>query len=194
MPALAVRLALFGLLALAAAPVRAAQVRSLSVHESAGVYTVDMRARLNAPPRAIYAALTDYRALPRINPAIRSVRVLPSVHGARSVRVATVLRACVWFYCKVLHQVQRMTAKPPHELKAVVLPARSDFRSGRARWTVEPCKHESCLAFHATLEPDFWVPPLIGPWLIQKKLRSEAEVTARGLERLARARATAGQP
>lgn len=178
--------ALLILFALAATPAWVARVQSLSVGDHDGVYVVDMHAKLNATPAEVYAVLTDYRALPRINPAIRSARVLSRSQGG-AVRVATVMRACVWFYCKVLHQVQRMTATPPHRLCAVVVPSQSDFRSGRARWRVERCGRATCIAFHARLQPDFWVPPLIGPWLIQRKLRDEALVTARGIERLARA-------
>lgn len=174
------------LFAVAAVPAWAARVRSLSVHDHDGVYVVDMRARLDAKPAEVYAVLTDYRALPRINPAIRSVRVLPPSQGAGGrTRVATVTRACVWFYCKVVHQVQRMTATPPHRVQAVIVPSQSDFRSGHAQWTVERCGQSACLTFHARLQPDFWVPPLIGPWIIQHKLRDEALITARGIERLA---------
>jgi hypothetical protein len=37
----------------------------------------------------------------------------------------------------------------------------------------------------SAVEPDFWIPPFIGPWLIERKLRSETLETVRNLERLA---------
>ena len=45
----------------------------------------------------------------------------------------------------------------------------------------------SRLIFFAALTPDFWVPPLIGPYIIKKKMREEAVETVLGLERLASA-------
>jgi hypothetical protein len=34
--------------------------------------------------------------------------------------------------------------------------------------------------------PDFWVPPLIGTWMIEDKLVEEVELTARHIEQQAR--------
>ena len=39
------------------------------------------------------------------------------------------------------------------------------------------------------MEPDFWVPPLIGPWVIKRTMREQAITTSEGIERLARVRA-----
>jgi hypothetical protein len=36
------------------------------------------------------------------------------------------------------------------------------------------------------VEPDFWIPPLIGPWLIKRKLLSETLETVDNLEQLAK--------
>jgi hypothetical protein len=33
--------------------------------------------------------------------------------------------------------------------------------------------------------PVFWVPPVIGPWLIRKKMYEEAQRSSLGLERVA---------
>lgn len=173
-----------GAAAASAPPVR---VQALAVGRHAGIYQVRMRARLQASPVRLYAALTDYRALPRINPAIRSVRVLPAAAGKPgSVRVVTVLHACVWFFCKTMHQMQRMTPSGGDRLVAVMIAAHSDFSFGRVRWAIRPCAGASCLTFNARLRPSFWVPPLIGPWFIRRKLREEAVVTLHGLLRLAR--------
>ena len=41
------------------------------------------------------------------------------------------------------------------------------------------------MLFDAEIEPAFWVPPLIGPYLIARELRRQAQVTAESIERLA---------
>jgi hypothetical protein len=38
------------------------------------------------------------------------------------------------------------------------------------------------LQFTDTFEPDFWVPPVIGPWLIQRKLVRELTETMAYIE------------
>ncbi len=171
----------------AAAPAKGVQVRSLTVGRHADTYTVTLRARLRATPRRVYAALTNYKALPRLNPAIRSVKVSPApASGPGAERVATVVHACVWFFCKTLHQMQLMTPGAGYRLTAETIPAHSDFRSGHAQWSVAACDGQTCLRFKARVQPDFWIPPLIGPWLLQRKLRDETLITLHGLLRLAR--------
>jgi len=73
------------------------------------------------------------------------------------------------------------------DLHAEVLPAQSDFSYGRADWQFRPAGTSTHLRFSAELEPAFWVPPLLGPWLVERSLREEAERTSAGIERLAAA-------
>ena len=40
------------------------------------------------------------------------------------------------------------------------------------------------MAFRAEIEPAFWVPPVIGPYLIARELRAQARTTAEAIERL----------
>ena len=41
------------------------------------------------------------------------------------------------------------------------------------------------MRFRSEIEPAFWVPPLIGPWLIQRALQAETLKSVANLERLA---------
>ena len=38
--------------------------------------------------------------------------------------------------------------------------------------------------YDAEIDPDFWVPPVIGPWAFKKKLRNSAEVIGWRIEYL----------
>ena len=175
---------------IAAVPAAAFEIQSVDVrHDDGDRYHVAMRVTLDAPATDTYAVFADPARLREVNAAIREVQVLEEL-APQLRRVRTRVRACVAFYCRHLQQVQDMRYQPSSEggrIEAQVLPDRSDFRFGQASWTFAPCPaHRTCLAFDAELEPAFWVPPLLGPWLIQRKLRDEAIETSRGLERLAR--------
>ena len=153
-----------------------------------GRYAIRMQARLEVPPAAAYAAFTHYERLPQINPAVRKVMRLGGA-PAGVTRLSTEVRVCVSFYCRHFRQVQDLHPVPlrsGHGLRANVLPQHSDLRHGSARWSMLPCNGGTCLEFSAELEPAFWVPPLIGPWLIRRAMREEAIVTAQGIERIAR--------
>jgi hypothetical protein len=64
-------------------------------------------------------------------------------------------------------------------------PAASDFRHARELWQLQPHAGGTRLTYQAEFEPAFFVPPLIGPWLIKARLRSELEDIAARLEQLA---------
>ncbi len=129
--------------------------------------------------------------MPRYNPDLRRVRVEPTGQPDR-VRLFVTVHACVLIFCKTLHQEQIVTAKPDTDggvLRARLLPQGGSFRSGHARWRVRPCTRDgarSCLTAHLELQPAFWVPPLIGPWILRDKMAEEARRAGIGLEHVAR--------
>jgi hypothetical protein len=49
----------------------------------------------------------------------------------------------------------------------------------------------TCLDVRIELVPAFWVPPVIGPWVIRRKMEEEARLTSAGLEQMARSPAGA---
>jgi hypothetical protein len=79
-------------------------------------------------------------------------------------------------------QVQDVTLLAGHVIEAVILPEFSDFRSGLARWQLTARGAATQLEFSNSFEPDFWVPPVIGPWLIKRKLVWEVTETAMYIE------------
>lgn len=171
-------------------------VQSVRVSHRDDRYKVSMRVTLDAPAVDTYAVFADPARLREVNPAIREVEVLED-RGPGERRVRTRVRACVSVFCRQLGQVQDMRYHPARDggsIEAHVLPQMSDFRYGEATWDFRACESDrTCLAFDAELEPAFWIPPLLGPWLIERKLREEAIQTSQGLERLAR-RAHAPSP
>ncbi|MGQ0698716.1 MAG: SRPBCC family protein [Panacagrimonas sp.] len=168
------------------------ELHEITVVHAGERYRIEMSVSLDVPARDAFGVFSDVSKLPQINPSVREARVLRENISA-GLRVYTNVRMCISFFCRHLEQVQDMQFLPDGtggEIRADVLPERSDLRYGRAHWTLKDCAGRTCLKFDAELEPDFWVPPLIGPWLIQRKLRSEAMETSDGIERLARAKAS----
>jgi hypothetical protein len=172
---------------LAAGTARAAVVESLDVVRQAQRYQVDLNAVLDVPAPAAYAAFADPANLPLINPSVRRAQVIG--RGADGLRLYTEVRVCAAWYCRDLRQVQDMHYAPRPDggdLSAAVLPQAGDFRFGAAGWQFRAAGPRTRLHFHAELEPAFWIPPLLGPWLVERSLRSEAQNTSAGIERRAR--------
>ncbi len=168
--------------------VQAAQFYSLRVSHDAGRYEVSADVYLAAPLPAVYQVLTDYNHLTRITGAIRRSRVVRRV-GAHTVIVFVETRACALFFCHSIRQTQQVTEFPPRDIIAKTLAAKSNVKSGSSSWHLYQDGDGTRMHWQMTLAPDFWVPPLIGPALVEGELRAQGEYTAEGVEKLARERA-----
>lgn len=165
----------------------AAEVDALQIEHADRRYRMHLAARLDTPLQSSFRAFSNFDNLPRINDAVELVQLVDGAPtGAQ--RLYTRVRVCVWFFCARLDQVQdirEISAGPAPGLDAVVVPQLSNLRYGVARWRMRDCAPQTCLEFDAELEPDFWVPPIIGPWAIERAMRGQAVRTASGIERLA---------
>lgn len=169
----------------------AAQVLGVQVTRDGGRFLIGMHITVDAAAPAVFRALQDYSALMRYNPDLRSVRIQSTAVSGR-VRLFTAVHTCVLVFCKTMHQEQIMTAVANAHggvLEAELLPHGGDFKAGSGRWTVGPCpatESMTCLDVRIELLPAFWVPPIIGPWVIRRKMAEEARRTGAGLELVAR--------
>lgn len=166
--------------ALIAAPAaQAAELLKSHAEEANGRYRVEVIMRVAVPPAQAYAALTDYAHLSRLNPDILSSKVLGRDDEGIRVRLET--RACVMFFCRTLKQVEDVE-ELAGAIYARVEPEHSDFRLGKLLWEIARDGQGSRVSFRAELEPDVWVPPLLGPWAVKSALRQQAQHTIENLE------------
>ena len=161
------------------------------VSVKAGVYHLYSAVLVEQAPAQVRRVLTDYAQLPRINPGITKVRLLDvSATGAQ--RMAVEATSCVMLFCRTYRWVQAVRDLDDGTILAVLESPpgdlQSDFRKGLTRYRFLP-HDDDCtrLVFEAELEPIFWIPPMVGPWLIERKLIAEALETARSIEAIAAA-------
>lgn len=162
----------------------AGEVLNVGVEHLDRRYAVVVDVRIGASAERLRMLLTDYPNLARINDSIRRSEVL-EVHSAQEHRVRTEAHVCAGLFCKDIVQVQDVGVLADGSILATVLPQDSDFRYGIARWQFWEEVNGTRMRFHSEIEPAFWVPPIIGPWLIQRALRAETLKSVANLERLA---------
>lgn len=172
-------------LLLAPGPAGAGEILASSVRHEAGVYRLSVTASIDAPLATVYRSITDYDNLAAINPSIVASRAF-ATDDPRTHRVRSVIEVCILVFCKQVVQMQRVVQVNSRTIEAVMLPEGSDFRAGFARWEFGGDGVTTELHFSEELEPDFWVPPVIGPWLIERKLIREVTETVRYIEQLDR--------
>lgn len=159
------------------------EVISVRVQRHGAIYDTVIEAQIEAPLQSVYASLTDYANLSRISSSIIQSRVIEQ-RDEHTHRIKMVTRLCVLFYCKNLRQTQDMYRGEDGLLSARLVPHGSDFKGGSASWQLSDRQGGTYLLFNASLEPDYWIPPLIGPLLLRHMMHREAVNTVAGLERL----------
>jgi len=163
--------------------VSAGEIEALSVTKQAGTYLIDARARIDAPVATVYAMITDYNHLDRVSPSIEESRTIHR-YSPIKYRVHTVIKACILFFCKRVTQLQDIVQHDNQRVEADILPAASDFYHGHAVWELAAADTATTLHFTAELEPKFWVPPLIGSWLIKRQLIDDILISAGYMENM----------
>lgn len=167
---------------------RAVHFNSLTVRYHDGRYQVSADVYLSAPLPQVYRVLTDFNHLNRIGGVIRQSRLLRQL-DAHTYIVFVESRGCVLFFCHSIRQTQRVVELTPQDLIAEALPEKSDVTMGSSSWHLDAQKGGTRLHWRVSIHPAFWIPPLIGPPLVESALGREGRKMAAGLEELARERA-----
>jgi hypothetical protein len=163
----------------------AAEVRHLDVHHKGGLYSMSMEAYLNAPVADVYAVLTDYDNFERVADAIIESDIVgnpePGVY-----LVNTGLKTCVFYFCLEKQKTERIELRSGMEVVAIILPEQSNFRSGTTHWTLSPEGGGTRIRLEVNIEPNFWIPPLIGPPVFKTIMQKESTQSTQYVEQLAR--------
>jgi hypothetical protein len=164
----------------------AATMRSLDVDKKDARYTLVADTFMAAPAHAIYAVLIDYENMNRISSVYKEYGYLePAADGTPI--VYTRMEGCAFVYCKSMRRVERLEMDPPYYIRTVTLPEQSDFKYAISEWTLEPEGGGTNVTYKLELEPDFWVPPVLGSWLLKRTLLNGGSRAINRIERLANA-------
>lgn len=164
--------------------VAAAQVTVNEITRDGDRYEVAFDVRIAAPTDRLIRYLTDYAHYSEYFHSIRESTLLAGTPRAVQ-RVRLRLRGCVWLFCRTVTFVKDVTAAADGEIRAHIEPRLSDFREATEYWRVTPVAGETRLQYRAALVPDFFVPPLIGPWLLKRQIHASLISGAETLETLA---------
>jgi hypothetical protein len=149
---------------------------------------------LGAPPEAIRTVLLDFEddAYAQISDIYKESDYLePDVDGTPI--VYTRVHGCLFVFCRSMSRVERLEVVSPNLIRSTVVPERSDFRYATSEWKFEPEGSGTRVHYQMALEPDFWLPPFIGPAFLRRiLLRGGVEAVER-IEELAQERALAEQ-
>ena len=167
----------------------AAAIDELDVTQQRGRYSLEANARLDATSESVYAVLTDFddNAYSRISRVYKESRYLdPAADGTPL--VYTRMEGCVLWHCLTLERTERLETHPPRWIKSTALPEGSNFKHATSEWVLEPSGDGTKMTYKIEMEPDFFVPPVVGPWYLKRTLSQGGVRAVTRIERLARAR------
>ena len=158
----------------------AAEMRSIDVHFENGFYTLTSEVWFDAGLKATYEVFSSWDGSEAFSSAVVEARDLePGDDGRPGFFVMN--RGCVLFFCKSLTREGWVERERYTELRAFADPERSDFKVSDETWTFVEAEGGTVVTYHLHMQPDFWVPPAIGPYMIKHKLRSAG---GRALDRI----------
>ena len=160
------------------------ELNRAEVTENNGVFRITVSATLDAPAAYIRQVLTDYRNIYRLSSSIVETEVIETCHRDET-QVRTKVLVCATVFCREVERVEAVRALDTGDLQARIVPEQSEFRSGLAIWKITSMDYGSELEYNATVEPDFFIPPVVGVPVIQSSLKAEFISTVARIEKIA---------
>ncbi|MDX2505039.1 MAG: SRPBCC family protein [Gammaproteobacteria bacterium] len=161
----------------------AKQVPEIEIIEQGGIYQIKMVAVIDAPASDVRHVLTDFQHIYRLNPSIIESDVVKR-HDDGSVSVRMRIIGCVAYFCEEIDRVERVRVLPSGDLHAEIIPELSQFKSGQTLWRIKSLGDQCEVSYIADMEPDIFIPPVVGKFLIKKSIREEMKISFANLEKI----------
>jgi hypothetical protein len=162
-------------------PLIAGEIQQATIRHQDGMYILKLHVELAAPYSSVHAIVTNYDKLYRISEVLTETRLL-SEPGSKIKKRRMVIQTCILFFCFNTKMVEHVW-ETENTIITKIIPEQSDYKYGKTEWQIIPIdKDRSRIQLYCELEPAFWIPPYIGPFLLKQKMMSEAKKTINRIE------------
>ena len=161
-----------------------ADLREIEVERDEKRYRLTSEAYFAASRRDLYRVLTDYDLFEQFSSAYVEARNVEADDQGRP-QFFTRMQGCLLFFCKSFTRQGHLLLSPHSEIVAIADPADSNFNYSRERWRLKSEGSGTLLQYDFEMEPGFWVPPVIGPYIIKRSMRSNGGDAIDRIEALA---------
>lgn len=162
----------------------AADLSDVEVSHEDGRYRLSSKTFFHAKQADLYRVITDYDLFTKFSTAFAEAENREPDEQGRP-QFYTRMEGCVLMFCKSYVRYGYLELKPVYDIVAIVDPEPSNFKYSRERWQLIPQDEGTLLIYEFEMEPDFWVPPVIGPFVIKRALRSGGTNAVNRIEAIA---------
>lgn len=176
--------AVAALLLLQGLPATAAELRKVLVEKDGDRYHLSSTTYFATTQSQLYHVLIDFDKYPLFASAfVEAENREPDEQGRP--QFYTRMEGCVLLFCKAYVRVGYLELKPEYDIVAITDPEQSNFNYSRERWQLIPDGEGTILIYDFVMEPGFWVPPIVGPYVIKRALRSSGGSAVNRIEAVA---------
>jgi hypothetical protein len=170
-----------------------ATLRDVDVSRREDRYRVVADTHLEASPEAVYKVLLDFDndRYQRISEIYKESSYLPPDSDGTPL-VYTRVEGCLLGFCRSMRRVERLEIVTPQFIRSRTVPERSDFKYTLSEWTFAAEGDGTRVTYLMEMEPDFWLPPFVGPWFLKRTLMQGAPAAIEQIEELAQQEEHAG--
>ena len=167
--------------------VSSASLKKSSIEYKDKRFLYSFEAQINARHDRVLDKLHNFEQWDRLNGNISKSKVLETLPGNKIKRLLT-LTQCIFTFCFNLKFVEIVTLSKDR-LEMNIVAGEGNFSAGRAIWeTVSEGTYKTLIRVNATLSPDFWIPPVVGPLVLEKVFLKQIKKTIETIETLAKSR------
>ena len=155
---------------LIASLVMSADLREVVVDKEGARYKLRSETYFDADRESLFRVLSDYDQFTKFTSTFVEARnVEPDEQGRP--RFYTRMEGCVLLFCKSYIRSGHLVLTPVSDIVAIVDPELSNFKYARERWQFIKDGDGTLLIYTFEMEPDFWIPPVVGPFVVKRALR-----------------------
>ena len=168
-------------------PAMAADLQKVVVDRKDGVYSMQSRVRFDATPEQLYEVLLDWDLSTQFSSIVVESRNVEADELGRP-QYYSRIRICIAFFCKSFERSGHLETSPNEWIRAVADPERSDFYLSNESWEFVDAEVGAIVDYKLEFQPKFWVPPVIGPYLVKRKLKTDGPDALLRIEQIAQQR------
>ncbi|MDJ0940689.1 MAG: SRPBCC family protein [Woeseiaceae bacterium] len=168
----------------------AADMRTVTVDRDGKVYTMRSEVFFDVDQDTLYEVFRNWDLSPGFSSWVVDARNLePDETGKAGFYIQN--KGCVMFVCKTLVREGYVDDEPNTYIHASAISEKSDFAISNETWTFSTEGTGTVVVYELEMSPKFWVPPVIGPYVIKRKLKSDGGDALDRIEKIAQDRAAA---
>lgn len=162
----------------------AVELRSVVVEREEDIYWLESEVWFDADTAALYAVFLNYDLTHEFTSFVVESRNLePAEDGRRRFYIRN--KGCVWFVCRSFERTGHVEHVPNEYIQSTADAEISDFHISIESWQFKPEDEGTVVVYKFKFDPKFWLPPVIGPYVLQRKLELDSDHALSRIEQLA---------